>query len=371
MKIAIVGGTWDRKSGKPSRIVNHVIHRAITEANALDYNIVMTANGGFHGLIPGYIYQMEAYDPDVILWLANVSNDLPKYNYIKVKFPKAIVITSKNNYDKQYTFQEMVAHALALKSNLFIEITKEHQRYYGQVFGPLGNAWTAKTSDFPYLVMQALRRAAYLRSITRKPTVWSPEMPDQISVTKENVKFFDVVNRSADKFHELIHPAEGVKRFLGNASFRCMNGFPSLRSSNGSIYVSRRNIDKRDLGFDKFVQVGYNRSKDITWYLGEHKPSVDTVVQVQLYNWLPNIKFMIHSHVYVKGAPFTETMVPCGGLEEVGEIKHVINKYGIDQDIRFAINLIGHGSLICASTPSGFWGFSYIERPSPELMYEC
>jgi len=370
MRIAIIGGTWDRNYGKSSSIVSQVIHRMIQEANALDCSIVLTHNGGYYWSLPVLIDQMKIQDPDIIFWFMNVPNDLAKHNNIKAEFPKAILITSKNNYDKHYTFQEMAARALALKSNLFIEVTKEHQRYHGRLFDPLGNAWTMKTPDFPYLVMQALKRAVHLKSVTRKSTTWSPEAPDMIPASLTNGKFFKIVQKSADKFHELIHPAEGVKRFLGNASFRCMNGFPSLRAMNGYIYVSRRNVDKRALGPDEFVQVGYNESKDIVWYRGEHKPSVDTVVQVQLYRWLRNIRFMMHSHVYVKYAPFTENMVPCGGFEEIGEIKYAVNKHDINPERAFAINLIGHGSLICARVPENFWGFKYIPRPSPEPMYK-
>jgi len=366
MKIAIVGGTWDNNGGKTSSIVNQMYEALSSDSECEG---VISPNGGFYTDLSICIDQIKVHESDIIFWLANVPNEFAKYNDVKAEFPKAMLITSKNNYDKQYTFQEMVAHALSLKSNLFIEVTKKGQLYCGQVFDPLGNAWTIKTVDFVHLAIQALRRAIYLKGITRKPTIWSPEVPYRIPLTDENVRFFDIVKKSANKFHELIHPADGVERFLGNASFRCMNGFPSLRSTNGNIYVSRRNVDKRALGPDEFVQVGYNRSKDITWYRGEHKPSVDTVVQVQLYQQLPKTRFMMHSHVYVKSAPFTKNMVPCGGVEEVREIAIALSKHGVDVTDGFAVNLIGHGSLICAQTPEDFGKFNYIQRPTPELLY--
>ncbi len=380
-KILLVGGTWDDKGGRPSKIINNV-YKAIKPMA----DTVLLYNGGHYNAL-GYALDTTKFANlitgikssliDVVLWFPDIPNKFKKDVDVKGSLSKAILITSKNNYNKSYTFQELVAHALSLKSNLFLEITKEADGLYGgQIFDTLGNVWSDKTTDFPALVIQALERAVYLKNITRKPTIWSPESPGWIPLTDETKKFFEVVQKSATRFHDLIHPVEGVKRFLGNASFRCMSGFPSLRGENGHLYVSRRNIDKRALGryagriANGFVQVGYNDIKDITWYRGEHKPSVDTVVQVRLYSWLHKIRFMIHSHVYIENTPFTKNMVPCGGMEEVGEIERALFRHRTNILAGFAVNLIGHGSLICAQCLEDFGQFNYIQRPTPELLYK-
>jgi hypothetical protein len=52
-------------------------------------------------------------------------------------------------------------------------------------------------------------------------------------------------------------------------------------------------------------------------------PSVE--VQMAYLSQIPEINYMFHSHVYVKGAPFTKSPVPCGAIEEVngGAIEEV------------------------------------------------
>lgn len=360
-KIILVGGTWDEKGGKFSRIID-IMGRTLGK-NATVYN------GGFYQ----HLNHIQMYKPsqvDVIMWFPNIPNHLNKKLDIKKAFPKVILVTSKNNVEKCYSFQEIIVHGLALKSNLILEISKQTDTYYGRLLDPLGNVWLDFTKDFTLMAETIINKTMYLKSITRKPTIWSPEVQETLLPIDGNGKFLKFVQKSADIFHKLIAPAKGIKRFLGNASFRCTNGFPSLISPDGCIYMSRRNTDKKSLTPDQFVQVGYNPDKDITWYRGDYKPSVDTVIQVQLYQHIAfsKIKYMIHSHVYVAGAPFTKNMIPCGGLEEVNEILKTIKRYKINTEFTFAINLIGHGSLICAEIPEDFEKFKYIERVVPEIM---
>ena len=93
---------------------------------------------------------------------------------------------------------------------------------------------------------------------------------------------------------------------------------------------------------------------------------MDTPIQARLYRELPNINYMIHAHVYFKQAPFTRSMVPCGGLEEVDEIMFVI---GDDKEEDFyAINLIGHGCIIMANRVEQLRNISYISRVMPERL---
>jgi hypothetical protein len=148
---------------------------------------------------------------------------------------------------------------------------------------------------------------------------------------------------------------------LGNASFRCESGFPSFRGK-GKIYVTRRNIDKRNLGINSFVAV--EDTPEHVSYYGDDKPSVDTPIQLALYKTLPRINFMIHSHAYIYGAPMTKKIIPCGVLEEIEEILWAIP----DGDLNwFFVNLLGHGS-ICAGVQSRMLGnVKYYAREVPEL----
>ena len=380
MKVLLVGGTWDNEGGKPSKLIGNHIYFALNNTLRAEVSHVKMLNGGTHYNLFDKVNALKKNNTlhpfDVILWFPNVPNEIGKHINVKDIFPKAILVTFKNNYNhlrsahnRPYSFQELVAHALSLKSNLFVEIVQRHHAFYGQVFDPLGNAWGPQTSNFTDIISVIIRRSRYLSKITRKPTVWSPEVPTVIPHTDETYAFFEIVKKSADKFHQLLNPANSINRFLGNASFRCTFGFPSLRTRSNIIFVSKRNVDKRALNHEQFVQVGYNSLKEITWYRGDHKPSVDTVIQIQLYRLLHKIRFMIHSHVYVENAPYTKNMVPCGGLEEIKEIERALCTANINPQFGFAINLIGHGSLICGQIPEDFNQYKYTARPAPELQY--
>lgn len=377
-RITIVCGRWDDAGGKPSSVMKDLI-KGIKASNI--YDQVTVFNGGHIAkLTRGIPQSFHLDEADVILWFVDIKNNYKKRRNIKELYPKSILVTSKNNCDEVYSFQEIIAHALALKSNLVLEIFKEDDVYVGQLLDPLGNMWCTPTPHFGKLGKIIAKRTNYLRKITRKPTLWSPETLLRAPLYDGEVnEFYSIARQSAEEFHKLINPAEGVKRFLGNASFRCMGGFPSFKTTDGIIYVSRRNLDKRIIGPDGFVQVGYNQDKDITWYRGDHKPSVDTVIQVQIYRKFPSIRFMIHSHLYAElpggqSLPATKKMVPCGGLEEVDEILNALHKYNetnvykIDYNTGFAINLVGHGSLIAVTKPEDFRLCQYIKRPVPEIL---
>ena len=303
INILMLGGTWDEKGGKKSSIID-IMHKALEKHRCVSR--IRTFNGGAYTDIADILDSPLFLDNEAIFWFPNISNGQSKtVGAIKKDFPKVILVTSKRNIDDKYSIQETVAHGLSIKSNLILEISNCENKYCGRILDPLCNSWIKSTDDFAAIADALAVRSDYLKKITRKPTIHSPEMKESIPDTQENRLFFNIIKKSAEKFHELINPAENIKRFLGNASFRCMRGFPSIKDNNGNIFVSRRNIDKRYIGPDEFVQAGYNHEKDIVWYRGDNKPSVDTVVQVELYRRLPRISYMIHAHVYVKDAPFT------------------------------------------------------------------
>jgi hypothetical protein len=135
--------------------------------------------------------------------------------------------------------------------------------------------------------------------------------------------------------------------------------------------VSQRNVDKQALTVKNLVPVKY--IDDRICYCGENKPSVDTPIQVKLYEKLPYINYMIHSHCYIKNAPFTKRCIPCGGLEEVDEIMEVIENSVCGKDILyFEINLKGHGSIVMANRLGLIEGIEndYYPREFPEVQYE-
>ena len=318
------------------------------------YNVVLF-NGGLVTSLHNIILP-SVVDYDVVLWFANVSNDEDKLRDVKAINPKCILITSKRNDGSKYTFAELISRALAVKANLTIEFSKDPDgRFNMMLFDPLGNVFY-EGFTVSQLCYQMMRRISQLLYFTRVPTVLetellAPEVP-------EETEFFEFAHSCADIFHNLIKPAKGIERFLGNLSFRCQNGFPSFRGAHGVIYVSRRNVDKSDINATSFVPTyldAYNNVK----YFGDYKPSVDTPVQLRLYNMFPWAKYMIHAHCYVdtKTIPDTKMLrtkhpIPCGALEEINEIYYVlpslIAKFNKNPPRLLAINLVGHGCILIA-----------------------
>ena len=188
-------------------------------------------------------------------------------------------------------------------------------------------------------------------------------------------EFLGLVREYAEQFHEILNPGVDIKRFLGNASLRpanppqvgrCSKGFPSFKSGD-YIFVSQRNIDKQFINESHLVPC-YMESGTL-YYCGDEKPSVDTPIQMRLYEALPNIRYIIHSHCYLKNAAFTDKPIPCGAVEEVDEVVSAVQRaYGTLSGSFYAINLIGHGSLLMAGSVEGLKGAKYYGRTLPEVM---
>jgi hypothetical protein len=360
VKIVIIGGDFNDDGGRPSGYikkfaedVSETIPDIFDRCNHLEI-----MNGG-------YFDELETQDLsvyDIIIWLANVPNDKPKIiRTIKLNYPTAILVTSKNNIDGKYGTMDLVARALQTKSNLLIEFTKDEDGVIAStIIDPLCNCYLEKSIYIEDVTYCLLYRINELMSFTR---IGSEQIGEAVEVPDNNA-FFNDVKYFGDKFHDLIHGVN-TSRFLGNASFRCEKGFPSMRDGD-LIFVSRRNIDKREIGKDGFVACDANSLVNGTKvrYYGEHKPSVDTPIQLALYSYYKNIDYMIHSHVYVKNAPFTHSKIPCGAIQEAGEI---IELFPWNDVTSFAINLKGHGSIIGSSDLMKYYSNGgHIARPVPE-----
>lgn len=352
--ILIIGGDWNLNNGRSSSFVD----KFSNSLNKISPYPIKCLNGGNYNDLSTILGSITS--SSCVIWMANVPNDLKKIRNVKDFSPKTILINSKRNDNNEYSFQELVARSLEQKANLTLEFKKDNGIIKTRIFDPLGTVWCDFTDDLDLLSVKLLSRLSFLLSIKREninltgEKFNSPDIPDELL---EKFKFF------GQTFHDLIQPEEGTKRFLGNMSFRCLKGFPSFRQGD-VIFVSRRNVDKKYISKEDFIPV--KLTEDGLFASGDIKPSVDTPVQVRLYKNLPDVNYMLHAHVYVKNAPFTSVAVPCGGLQEVDEIMDLINILKLDTD--FAINLIGHGCLICAKDYSYFDTITFINRPVPEIL---
>ena len=351
-RVLLVGGTWDETGGWPSGLITK-LQRALTyHAHVLD-----TYNGGYYSNLPGILESTSQYD--LIFWFANIlDNSLEKIRDVKSVAPYTLLVTSKRNDfteagERKYNFEELVQRALSQKANLCFEFTKYPAtgNFIIRIFDPLGCLWY-EGFDISEAVDCAMKRLVYLHSVTRKGSMSVGERPEIITYTDSDNKFLDFVKRSADTFHKLMMLPEHVDRFVGNASLRfdkptrCMNGFPGIRKGD-TILISRRNVDKTGITFDDFVPCRFGNHGEVT-YLGDFKPSVDSPVQLRLFDRLSKIDYILHGHCYAKGAPMTKTAVPCGALEEIDEVMNcILTNYDEDADF-IVINLKGHGCLIMA-----------------------
>ena len=377
MKILLVGGIFDDVGGRPSGYVNKLYNGLVALSAP-----VHCVNGGEYNQLK-YMVEGGIKNYDVVIWFADVPNGMEKLAHkIKQGNPKCILVTSKRNeYVKdgkhEYPFQAVVAHALRLKSNLIVQfhhvtlayyetkIPKGNRAIFARVFDPLGNCYTPYESANidPIEDPQQLARIllARIRDLTKFTRIKSVRVGPAIEVPNQE-EFFKITKAYADRFHELLDPQQ-TDRFLGNASFRCDKGFPSFREGN-LIFVSRRNIDKRHIGPESFVAVNADCTDTVSYY-GDHKPSVDTPIQLRLYRYFSKINYMLHGHVYLVGGMEVEppTPIPCGAIEEVDHI----TRFSRDR-VHLAVNLLNHGCLLLGAGTGDLDYTVFEKRPAPEAV---
>ncbi len=339
-RILYIAGSFDDVGGKNSKIAKIIF-------DGIGKSEVVYVNGGSFTELEEVIDKIQEFN--LIYWFGNVPNDKPKLvKEIKKKNKACVLVTSKRNVEKEYSFEDLLYHALGNKSNLFLEITKEDNKYRGRVIDPLGNVFLNYETDFGLVGNALQKKAKELLSYTR---VSSRKCGDGIKVPDEE-DFFQIIREYGNVFHDLVHAnPEAANRFFGNASFR----------TGDLIFVTKRNIDKRDINNKGFV--GVKKIIPVE-YFGDQKPSVDTPIQVKLYEYYQNVNFMLHSHTYVKDALFTNRAVPCGALEEADEI---FNLFPNKDTVNFFVNLKGHGSLALVDMVKELKGIQYFAREMPEI----
>jgi hypothetical protein len=387
MKVLFVAGKFgdDDEGGRPSGYAERLIEAVVSHTG---WNECIVYNGGKFDTLKSIDFKQF----NVIFWCPDISNDKPKLvRDIKNQHPHCILITSKRNEKQKYGVMHLIAGALITKSNLLMEFNWINDFQVGAtILDPLGNCFGEKITSIPELADRLVKRIEELRNFTRVPSVSIGETsyplvpyPEPTSIESREIKsrkqFFILAQQYAEKFHQLIQVQ--TDRFLGNLSFRCAEGFPSFRTGE-IIFVSKRNIDKRNIHDGGFVAVKAE-VEDLTsryldsyktisekilrpvQYYGQDKPSVDTPIQLALYRQYSRIKYMLHSHTYVADAPMTKSVVPCGALEEVAEIEKLVPSKDCNW---FFVNLRGHGSLCAAENSDMLANIPYIARPVPEMQ---
>jgi len=343
--IIVVGGTFDRDGGRESYYVQQI-------ADQLGADLI---NGGYIENL--YLFRPRGYD--IVIWMPNVDNSedkiLPR---LKVMNPKMILVCSKRCIENEYAHHEIATRALNVKANLSIVLYKAKTGgFLLSLLDPLGNVF-CEDEDLHGFIGVLSDRLNFLRKVKR---VGSSRVPALYGATDRVADdFLDIVKCYGHRFSDLIE-GQNPLRFLGNASTRCCHGFPSMRSK-GAILVSKRNVDKASMTVDDFVEVWM--LDDRVQYIGSNKPSVDTPVQLALYDLYPNINYMIHGHCYLYEAPYTAEKHPCGDMNEVYEIARLVPDFNTNF---FIINHWGHGCLIAANDINDLAGVKLMPRVIPDI----
>ncbi len=344
-KIIFLGGEFNNEGGRKSTI-SDILY------NSMGLKDAECHNGGHLSELENIAQRAKEYS--LAFWFAQIPKGMASPARIaKNTNPALTLVGSLRNMDN-VPFLQVVNHALVSNHNLLVEFSKINERYQARVLDPLGNVY-AHTQNMKNIASVVKNRAFELLKYTR---IGSTKEGEQIPAPHLE-KFYTLVREKGELFSQMVESVAREERFMGNASFRCERGFPSFKEDN-LIFVSRRNVNKISITQNDFVAVKPSLPVE---YFGNAKPSVDTPIQIKLYNNYPWAKYLLHGHAYIKNAPFTNRIVPCGAIEESEEI---ISLFPNRSSVNFSVNLKGHGSLTLADNIASLRSVEYICRPVPE-----
>lgn len=342
----IIGGTFDKKDGKKSKLIEKLFKEKITDND-------LFINGGNIKEIEKILMLVPNYK--IIIWFPNIPNEYPKMRNIKELNPHSVFVMSKRN-DGKYKIKDIITKGLENNANLIVEFSKDKDKFYMQDIDVLGYSWSKKTSNIDEFREILFNRIEFLSNTKRVKTYSDNTENNHYNLVQE--EFIELNKKYAKLFDGLLIEVAQTTRFLGNCSLKIDN----------KIFMSQRDIDKKRINKKAFIEV-YKKDNTI-FYKGKNKPSKDTAIQLKLYELYPQINYIIHCHCYIKDGYFTEIQCPCGDLKEIDEINKTIKKNKLQSNNLIKINLIGHGSILMAKDIKNLYNIKYIKRKFPEIKEE-
>lgn len=346
VSVAVVGGTYDEQGGRASKLVKQL--GAGMSGAGLD--VVLHCDGGTVERLVELAQELPN-TVQALVWMPNLDNSHPKLiPGLKKQNPRLILVNSKRVVEKDYTDHEVIRRMLKVRAAVGLRIDRVAGLYQVRILDPLGNQWGEATQSFKHAGYRLAKSIQNVADAIRVPSIHSGDAQPE-----PEAAFVEVCRELGDKFAECVESVY-PERFMGNMSYR-------PEGASGFV-VSKRNIDKRKLAYGQFVEV--NLSDEKVYFKGELKPSLDTGIQALIYREFPQIKYMVHGHAYVPGAPMTANYRVCGDLREGEEIVRCLK--GIDGfEGRAAVNMRGHGCLIVSDTVEGLKGYRFVAREFPEV----
>ncbi len=335
MNINIIGGNWDSNGGRGSS----VIFKMTDEFNTIlgPENIYMQ-NGGHIDNLP------VSNNSGLTFWMPNIPNEEAK-NYPTKSVGTCLIVSKvvrpeESEKAGEHKFTQAVARIFKMNGNAVIAIETGDNGFVFTLIDALGNIWVS-TDDIKTLVKTSIEFYEWHCKQERVSVPkCKPRYLDIKTDESELNRFMEVVRSNATRIMN-----NSGERYFGNCSTRCMLSFPSVRPNKKRhvILVSPRNSNKSELETSDLVVIAEGKiDSDLP------KPSVDTPVQLALYDHFKNINYMIHGHAFfTENVRTTDNYYACGDMREVSSI---INAIGNPEATSFVINLKNHGYLIATNT---------------------
>lgn len=348
-KLLVIAGIFDENGGATSPFAEMFVECSKTFFN------IRGRNGGNLEVLDRVISNVCHFD--VVVWIAQV--DDPGYLLrIKEANPKCLLVQAVRNDKIKHSLCEIVSGMLKTRSHLSLVIDRGADQLDLKIIDSLGNLWYEGPS-VSEVIVRLQWYINYVAELTRVGSTRSDFFDGEMVIEED---FWKIVRLFGAIFKTAFRKTANAECIAGDETIRCIYGYPSICTDN-AIIVSRRDIDENGIEKEMFVAVE-NRTDTLS-YSGGYKPSVDTPLHLQIYNYYKDIRYIIHGHCYVENAPTTSMHVPCGYLEEINEIKKI---YPNDHYTDFAINLLGHGCIICAGDLGYFTQCRVVSRDFPERM---
>jgi len=316
----IVGGDFGENQ-KPSSVIEKLGDRLNS----------IKLNGGSISDIKEISTNLDEYD--LIIWAPNISNEVEKV-YPK-KTTGSVLICSKV-LRENIGFGDAIARIFKMNANAVIAINNDCKPFKFTLIDALGNVW-CDTNNIDTLAISINNLYSWTKDSIRLKSTNSIFGENEL-IKIDLSSLCETVKLIADKVEN-----ERGGRYFGNVSTRCGKLFPSMRLEHDIVLISGRNVSKERITPDDFVYTKLVNGNVL--FHGERKPSVDTPIQLKLYEHFKKINFLIHGHAYIKDALTTENYFPCGDLREFEEIRLTLSKYTNN----IVLNLKNHGFLIGSS----------------------